>query len=296
MPLENAPSPRAMGEGTGNLAAAITRAASQQTYWTIRLLVDRRRVADAFRAYAYFRWLDDAIDQGSLAAPERIAFVERQASLLEGAYHGQLPQCLTREEQMLVDLVRGDVEPHSGLQAYLRNMMAVMVFDAGRRGRLISVAELAEYTRWLATAVTEALHFYIGHDCFSPGGRSRYLAVTAAHITHMLRDTYDDVQAGYFNVPREYLTSHRIGPQALDSEAYRAWVARRVRLARACFQAGRDHLARVESFRCRLAGRAYIARFEGVLDAIERDGCRLRRVYSRPRPPGALAQLLGAVL
>ncbi len=112
----------------------------------------------------------------------------------------------------------------------------------------------------------------------------------------MLRDTYDDVQAGYFNVPREYLTSHRIEPQALDSEAYRAWVARRVRLARDCFQAGRDHLARAESFRCRLAGRAYIARFEGVLDAIERDGCRLRRVYSRPRPLGALAQLLGAVL
>ena len=37
------------------LAAAMTRRASAQTYATIRLLADRDRAADAFRAYAYFR-------------------------------------------------------------------------------------------------------------------------------------------------------------------------------------------------------------------------------------------------
>lgn len=33
-----------------------------------------------------------------------------------------------------------------------------MGFDAKRHGRLISQVELNEYTRWLATAVTEAMH------------------------------------------------------------------------------------------------------------------------------------------
>ncbi len=37
------------------LAASITKAASQQTYYTIRFLADRDRMADAYRAYAYFR-------------------------------------------------------------------------------------------------------------------------------------------------------------------------------------------------------------------------------------------------
>ena len=37
------------------LASSITKAASQQTYYTIRFLVDRERVPDAYRAYAYFR-------------------------------------------------------------------------------------------------------------------------------------------------------------------------------------------------------------------------------------------------
>ena len=47
------------------LATSITKAASKQTYYTIRFLADRERVADAYRAYAYFRWVDDTLDAGS---------------------------------------------------------------------------------------------------------------------------------------------------------------------------------------------------------------------------------------
>jgi len=230
------------------LAASITKAASKQTYYTIRLLADRERVADAFRAYAYFRWVDDSLDAeaGSksavreVEASERSAFVNRQKSLLEECYRGESPRDVNPEEKMLVELIRGDTEKNSGLQSYLRNMMAVMVFDAGRRGRLISQAELNEYTRWLASSVTEAMHYFIGHYCYSPNNEARYLAVTAAHITHMLRDTFDDIQAGYYNIPREVLEANHISPQDWQSDAYRAWVRSRVDLARVYFRAGRE--------------------------------------------------------
>jgi len=42
----------------------------------------------------------------------------------------------------LVDLIRRDREKSTGLQSYVRNMMAVMAFDAERKGRLISQALL----------------------------------------------------------------------------------------------------------------------------------------------------------
>jgi phytoene/squalene synthetase len=45
-----------------DLASSITKAASKQTYYTIRYLVDRERVDDAYRAYGYFRWVDDILD------------------------------------------------------------------------------------------------------------------------------------------------------------------------------------------------------------------------------------------
>ena len=287
------------------LAPAITKAASKQTYYTIRFLADRDRVANAYRAYAYFRWVDDVLDAGSgsrpvlpksigttLAPPvragvvsaveasERSAFIRRQKSLLESCYRGELLCEASVEEMMLAELICRDTDKNSGLQSYLRNMMSVMAFDAERRGRLISRAELNGYTRCLASAVTEAMHYFIGHNCASPHDETRYLAVTAAHITHMLRDTFDDSQAGYFNIPREILESNHIAPQDVHSDAYRAWVRSRVELARVCFKAGKEYLNRVESRRCRLAGFAYTARFEWLLNTIENEDYCLRSHYS----------------
>jgi phytoene/squalene synthetase len=262
-----------------SLATAITKSASKQTYYTIRLLVDRGRVADAYRAYGYFRWLDDVIDAEQGAGPERIAFVERQQSILESCYRGEVPADLCTEEWMLVDLIRNDTEPNSGLQMYLRNMMDVMAFDARRRGQFISQAELSEYSRQLAMAVTEALYFFIGHNDPSPRHEARYLAVTAAHMTHMLRDALEDAGAGYYNIPRDYLVLRGISPQDVTGDAYREWVCGRVQLARGYFNAARTCTAQVRNWRCRLAGFAYTARFEWMLNAIERDHYCLRCSY-----------------
>lgn len=272
-------------KNSGALAAAITKAASKQTYYTIRLLVDRERVEDAFRAYGYFRWVDDVLDaeppywDDTVQRSDKIAFVNRQKSLLEAGYRGEIPNELCAEEWMLVDLIRNDTEKNSGLQSYLRNMMAVMAFDADRRGKIISQTELDRYSRTLAVAVTEAMYYFIGHDSPTKNHEARYLAVTAAHITHMLRDAHEDNEAGYFNIPREYLETHKLSPQDVESWAYQAWVYQRVDLAREYFRAGSQATAQVKSLRCRLAGFAYTARFEWMLRAIQRDNYRLRSEY-----------------
>jgi phytoene/squalene synthetase len=264
---------------SGSLAAAITKSASRQTYYTIRFLVDRDRVADAFRAYGYFRWVDDVIDGEAGSGAERIAFTRRQKSLLDSCYRNEAFQEPCPEERMLVDLIHDDHENYSGLQIYLRNMMDVMIFDAERRDRLVSQAELSEYTHKLATAVTEAMYYFIGHDDPSPCHEARYMAVIAAHITHMLRDSLEDVEAGYFNVPREVLAQRGISPKDVDSDPYREWVCGRVKLARGYFKAARACTAQVRNLRCRLAGYAYTARFEWMLDAIEKDHYCLRCEY-----------------
>lgn len=269
-----------------NLAQSITRAASKQTYYTIRFLVDRARVDDAYRAYGYFRWVDDVLDADAGSRSERKAFLERQKSLLDLCYRGAAPRDTNIQENMLVELVRGDREKNSGLQSYLRNMMLVMDFDTRRRGRLVSQVELNEYTRWLAIAVTEALHYFVGHEDFTPHDETRYLAVFASHITHMLRDTFDDVQAGYYNIPREVLEANHIGPQEVHSDAYRAWVRTRVELAREYFDAGKAYFGRVGNPRARLAGFAYIARFEWLLDTFERENYTLRPEYDERKRIG----------
>jgi phytoene/squalene synthetase len=111
-----------------------------------------------------------------------------------------------------------------------------------------------------------------------------------------LRDTLEDVKAGYFNIPREYLTAQGIRPQDVESGPYRAWVQERVNLARARFKLGKDYMAQVENIRCRIAGYAYIARFEATLDAIERLDYRLTLQYPQGSGLRAGMRLSGSVL
>lgn len=284
-----------MNQKKPSLAAAITKAASKQTYYTIRYLVDRDRVEDAYRAYAYFRWVDDVLDAASDGGPvlseaeacERRAFLERQKSLLESCYRGEAPEDASPQEKMLVELADCDSEKNSGLRAYLRNLMQVMDFDMKRRGRLISQVELNEYTRWLAIAVTEAIHYFIGHGEFAPRDETRYRAVSGAHIVHMLRDTFDDVQDGYYNIPREVLEANHIGPEDVHSPAYRAWVKGRVELAQQDFEAGHFYFRRVQNPRHRLAGVSYMARFETLVETFEREDFRLRPEYPERKSLGA---------
>lgn len=264
-----------MNQVKPSTAASITKAASKQTYYTIRFLADRARIDDAYRAYAYFRWLDDVLDADSGSVSGRRSFLNRQISLLERSYLGETLRDVNPQERMLVELIQKDTEKNSGLQSYLRNMMQVLDFDVTRRWMLISQDQLNEYTRWLAISVTEAIHYFIGHDQPPPQNSSRYLTVTGAHIAHLLRDTLEDIQTGYYNIPREFLSANGIGPKDVESEAYRAWVQERVNLARACFKSGKEYLTQVENIRSRIAGYAYIARFEEVLEAIERLDYRL---------------------
>jgi len=273
-----------------SFAADITRAASTQTYYTIRFLADNNLVDDAYRAYAYFRWVDDWIDGDARPRATRLAFIHRQQALIGwrsgDAGEAETPIDLAPEERLVVDLLQREPDRPSGLQAYIQNMMSVMAFDAERRGRLITQNELDDYTRWLAVAIAEAMHYFIGHDCQAPQGEKRYLAVRGAHIAHMLRDTLADVAAGYYNIPREVLDAGGIAESDVESRAYRGWVEERVNVARACFRAGRDQMAEVESLRCRIAAYAYIHRFENLLDAIERDDYLLRAGYTERKGQG----------
>jgi phytoene/squalene synthetase len=278
------------------LAADITRIASRQTYYTVRFLVDSELVQAAYQAYAYFRWVDDQIDRESQEQAHQMAFIHRQKKLVESCYAGATPRNLRPEERLLADLVRLHPGKGDGLQAYIRNMMRVMAFDAERRGRLVTQVELEAYTHWLAVAVTEALHYFIGHDCSSPDCPERYQAAKAAHITHMLRDTYEDVAAGYYNIPAEYLRASHIQATDFDSPAYRKWVCGRVGRAREGFYTARHYLSQVENPRCRLAGYAYMGRFETVLDTIEGDDYHLRESYPERKSLAGGLKISGAAL
>jgi phytoene/squalene synthetase len=272
-----------MMDATAVLARSITRTSSKQTYYTARLMVDKDLVNDCCRAYAYFRWADDIIDISSQSSDECISFIGRQRELIDRLYRNERADDLTPEEEMAADLISHDKGENSGLQSFIRNFLAILEFDAYRKGRLISQQELTWYSNCLGKSVTDGIQYFIGNGHPYAATEDRYLAATAAHITHMLRDMVLDTADGYINIPREYLEAHGISPEDVDSPPFRAWVRGRVEKARQYFREGKRYLDELDVLRCKIAGYWYCARFEGVLDAIERDSYILRAVYNERR-------------
>ena len=268
-----------MNNTTNTLARSITYASSKQSYYTALLMVDKDLFDDCMRAYAYFRWADDIVDLSSQSREECIAFIKHQMSLINRLYEHEQAQNLLPEEVMIADLINHDRGENSRLQSFIRNFMAIIEFDAHRKGRLISQSELEWYSNCLARSVTDAIQYFIRNGHPFPESRDHYLAATAAHITHMLRDMTEDLAEGYINIPREYLEETAISPMDIDSPPFRNWVRERVALARNYFRDGKRYLDKLDVLRCKLAGYWYCARFEGVLDTIEQDGYLLRTEY-----------------
>lgn len=281
-----------MNDPTARLARSITWAGSKQAYFTARLMIDRGLKDDFARAYAYLRWADDVVDVTARSNAERISFIDRQMQLINRLYRSERLSSLAAEEEMLATVIGNDRGANSGLQSFLRNMMAIIEFDAYRKGKIVSQQELDWYTDRVANSVTDGLQYFIGHGYPHPEGADRLLAVKACHISHLLRDLLPDVAQGFINIPREYLQAHGIGPGDVRTPQFQEWVRDRVELARGYFTAGKRYFDRVHVLRVKAVVNWYCARFEGVLDAIEREGFILRMSYTERRKLPTLLKML----
>ncbi len=272
-----------MTVATASMARSITFTGSKQTYYTARLMVDKDLVDDFFRAYAYFRWADDIIDVSSISQEERKSFITRQSELIDSLYQNKLMNNLTPEEEIVAELIHNDRQKNSGLQSFIRNMFAIIEFDANRKGRLISQDELNWYSDRLGRSVTDGLQYFIGNDHRYPSSGNRYLAAIGAHIAHLLRDMLPDIADGFINIPREYLEAYGITPEDITHPAFMNWVKQRVEQARQYFMEGQSYFNKLNVLRCRIVGYWYSARFMCVLDTIERDQYVLRETYNERR-------------
>ncbi len=268
-----------MAIDTTKIARRITWKNSKQTYYIGRLMVDRHLVNDFYRAYAYLRWADDIIDEIDQTEADRGNFVTRQHKLIDEVFKGQMIADLQPEELILVDLVRNKSISESGLESFIKNVFAIIEFDARRKHRLITELELDWYIECLGKAVIDGLQYFIGSNYDYPDAANRHLASMAAHITHLLRDTVEDIANGFINIPKEYLDTHPLDLTDPSHPDFIAFVKERVSLAREYFREGKQYIDSLSVLRCKIVGHWYCLRFSFILKTIEQDGYILRSRY-----------------
>ncbi len=277
---------------TTALSRTITRNGSKQSFYSLKFMADKDLINNALGAYAYFRWVDDFVDDVSQSDVERDSFIKRQKGLIDMLYQHKSPTSLCPEEEILDRLIKSDRGDNSKLQSYLRNMMAINEFDVHRKGRLITQKELDWYSSCLATAVIDHLQYFICHDYPYPATHGRYVAAIGAHVAHMLRDMLADISNGYINIPREYLEAHKITPHDIYTTPFLAWVKERVTLARQLFAEGKLYLDALGALRYKIVGYWYCTRYDSLLDAIEREDYALRHEYRERHKPATWLKLV----
>ncbi|MBU0591652.1 squalene/phytoene synthase family protein [Candidatus Micrarchaeota archaeon] len=271
-----------MNSASEALAQSITSSSSKQANFIASLLVDKPLISDFYRAYAYFRWADDVIDDQCQSVEERRSFIKGQKNLIDSLYLGEKPNFLP-EEEMVVDLIRNGRGESNLLQSYIYNLLSILEFDAGRGGKLVSEQELIQYSNYIGKGVTDLLLYCIGNDYSYPSSEKRYFAATGAHIVHLLRDYVEDLPCGYINIPKEYLDAHGLNPKNIENLAFRNWVKKRVKLARKYFREGKKYIDKVDVLRYKIMAYCYCLRFETILDTIEKDNYVLRAEYNNRR-------------
>ncbi len=123
-----------MNTAVNKLARKITRQSSRQTYLTISLLVNRSLAPECYKAYAYFRWLDDQIDTGNKSLAERLNFIERQHQIINDSFQGIPVTDSTPEENLIISLIQSNPAPDTKLTTFIHSFFAVIEFDAKRKG------------------------------------------------------------------------------------------------------------------------------------------------------------------
>ncbi len=261
------------------LAREITRKSSLQTYLTIKLLVDRGMAESAYRAYAYFRWLDDEIDTNLKTSQERAKLIKRQKEIITSLYEGGNIHDLTPEEEMLRELIDTDTRPKSKLKSYITKFFSIIEFDAQRYNKTVGEKDLCWYSKTIGEAVTDCIQYFIGSTDGYTDSPNKYKAAIAAHIVHLLRDLKKDIQSGFINIPREYLEKKGIDILDINDQKIGEWVKGSVTKARSYFAEGKSYIRSLSAFRCKLAAMLYCLRFEPLLSIIEKDNYTLRQNY-----------------
>jgi len=264
---------------SAQIAREITHRSSKQTFFTIKLLVDEKLRDDCYRAYDYFRWVDDMVDVVYQDNNQKIEFVERQIFIADALYAGNRSFKLTEEETMLADLIKNDAGSAGLLKSYIYNFLVIIKFDAIRHGNWINTKQLEWYASTLGKAVTDGIQYFVCNGYPYRDSKNRYLAATAAHITHMLRDTKEDLKEGYYNYYAPEMEEQYLFKMEIMDGPDKDWIRSRVNLARRYFNDGKIYLDSLDALRCKIVGYLYCMRFERILDIIEEDGFQLRERY-----------------
>ncbi len=228
--------------------------------------------------YIYFRWLDDQIDN-TKDKKKRLKIASEQKRFLSDIFRGKFQKGLCFQKRLMQAAAR--FRKSQDLKPFVMQMFRALEFDAERKGRLCSRAELMDYSKDIGYSYAKGVHYFSSGFPINKNPNHLTKAAFAAHLVHILRDLKEDIDEGFINIPKEELAAFRINLQNLDSYDFRSWVRYRLHRAQKIFRSSKKMAKRLKNRGERISFYIYCLRYEYVMKKIKKDDYILRRSYEK---------------
>lgn len=171
--------------------------------------------------YAYFRWLDDQIDEGTLDAAQQNNLLQRAHRLL---LYGDIENPSALEQGVIW---ARDLAAKLQLEALepAKQMLNALELDSKRRGSIPSSEDLIELRRLRVVSTMNAVSLCM-HGKRLPRKLIPDYGVACDEV-HILRDLNIDVHMGIFNFSIDEMRYFNLDLQNLDGPSLKAWFRER---------------------------------------------------------------------
>ncbi len=253
-----------------NTAESITRKSTHFGYLLCKTFFKAETTLPLFQAYAYFRWLDDLVDQSNDSKESLASFMIRQKNLVTSWYNDESPQVSNLYETFIRETISHDKANELQLHSMIENFIEAIAWDVSRRYSIVSKHELGIYSLRLGRSYAEGLLFGLGMKSNNPNyDIALDKCGSAAHIAHTLRDLSIDLNLGYINISCEDMKLFDIDPLDPTLHGIGKWVAFSVEKAEALFSEGKIYQKTFPTIKSRIVFDIVCSRYLSVLRRVK---------------------------
>lgn len=235
-------------------AINVVRRESPAGYWINRILLNPDAFPISCFIYAYFRWLDDLVDSPGMPNCTMSTILRSQRQSIVGQFAGQEDERkdLNPYEKMMLLAVHMALRSGYSIEQPILDMLDALELDSLRRYSVATKETLDEISFKLGRAYTDFYWIFTNDPLCPPLPDDVYMLGFGAYQVHMLRDFYEDLSLGYYNVSIEDLSQLNLdNKEGLALADKSSWVEMMAKKALGSLQLGLLSLEHVPNERFR---------------------------------------------
>ncbi|MDH7515604.1 MAG: phytoene/squalene synthase family protein [Bacteroidota bacterium] len=260
----------------GQVYRAVTRRHARSFYFASHVLPPEKR-SDAYTIYAFCRLVDNIVDEEMGTKDSVQSRLDELRRSVSAIYDGVTP-----DDELLRALGR-TIETRRVPRGYFLELLNGVGMDLEKR-TYETFDELSVYCYRVASVVGQMLAYVFGATTDEALARAADLG-TAMQLTNILRDIGEDLKRGRVYVPQEDLDAFGVRREDFErgivSTGVRSLLDFEIRRARSFYRRADEGFPHIPDDGSRFCARLMSRMYEGILDAIERNGYDVftRRTY-----------------